>query len=158
MIDNHLNDEEIQQYLDRTNPQERFAIDEHLKTCTGCQRQVELYMNLYNILDKDPVADLSPEFSEHVISNIKQLKEDKLEKYESGFYISLVLIGIAVCFYFINPLPLIAQTGSTILGDLPAFGAELISKLNGNLPFVLIAAIIFLLVELFDKKILKTKV
>jgi len=154
----HLSDEQIQQYLDDKNRSNGVAIDEHLKICPDCQINFDLYKDLYTSLQTDFIPDFSPAFSKKVISSLGTTSEGRWEKLESGFIASIILIGIAVSFYFINPLPLLTETGNSLLTTLPAYGSDLLSKLNGNLSFVLIAIIIFFLVEVFDKKLLKPKV
>jgi len=158
MIKKHLSDEQIQQYLDDRDRNNGLDIEEHLKSCPDCQKNFDQYKGLYSSLQIDTVPKLSPNFAHNVVSSLPDITENKWEQYESGFVISLVLIGLAISFYFINPLPFLAETGNAVLSKLPSYGSDLLSKLNGNLPFVLIAIVIFFLVEVFDKKLLKPKV
>ena len=156
MTNNHLSDEQIQQYLDDKNTNN--GIEKHLQNCPDCQHNFSLYKDLYTSLHKDFIPELSPAFSKNVISSLGTTGESRWEKLESGFIVSIILIGLAISFYFINPLPLLTETGNSLLNSLPAYGSDLLSKLNGNLSFVLVAVVIFFLVEVFDKKLLKPKV
>ncbi len=158
MTNNHLSDEQIQQYLDDKNKNNGLAIEKHLENCPDCQHTLNLYKDLYTSLQKDFIPEFSPAFSKKVITKVQATGESRWERLESGFIISIILIGLAVSFYFINPLPLLTETGNSLLNSLPSYGSALLSKLNGNLSFVLIAVVIFLLVEVFDKKLLKPKV
>ncbi len=158
MTQKHLSDEQIQQYLDDKVRNNGLAIEEHLKSCQGCQHNYHLYKTLYSSLQSDTIPELSQTFASNVISNIPESAESKWEKFESGFVISLILIGLAISFYFINPLPFLAEIGNSFLSRLPSYGSDILSKLNGNLSFVLIAVVIFFLVEIFDKKLIKPKV
>jgi hypothetical protein len=157
MSQHHLSDTQIQSYLDNNTGSEISHIETHLRQCSRCRLELDLYRELYLNLEKDVLPALPADFATKVISGLPVKNQSRWEKIESGFMVAIILISLAVSFYFINPLTFLSETGSSILHKLPAIGIDLFARLNGNLPFVLIALLIFFIVEVFDKKLLKPK-
>jgi hypothetical protein len=153
----HLSDDQIQSYLDDRSNSTAPDVQEHLRSCAQCQRKTDHYRMLYSSLDQDPVPPLPANFASKIISRLAARHKPQWEKYESGFIVAFFLIGIAVSLYFINPLPLLTSTGNTILKGLQEYGSNLLIGQHGNLTLIIIALMIFVLVELIDKMILKPR-
>lgn len=158
MRSDHLTDEQIQAYLDgQMAARDKTPIDIHLHACARCLHELMIYRDLYSSLEQDSLPELSADFADRVVSKLKSSGQTWWDKMESGFIVSLTLITLATSLYFVNPLPWLTNTGMSLLNSLPAYGSSLLEKLNGNLPFVLVALLIFFLIELFDKKLLKPR-
>lgn len=156
-MSNHLTDEQIQGYLDNQDSFDNTYILEHLRTCTSCQEILEEYRELYTALNTDPYPALSNDFSAQIVSTISNPEESRWQLFESGFTIAFFLFGIAASLYFVNPLPFIANAVSNIVGNLGEYATKFLPELNGSLPIFIVAIVIFLLVEIIDKKILRPR-
>ena len=65
----HLRDAEIQNFLSG-NADRRTS--EHLKTCNGCQQQVNYYRVLFAQLEKQPSTSLPDDFAEAVLASVQE--------------------------------------------------------------------------------------
>ena len=157
MMSNHLTEEQIQGYLDDQDRFDSIAIKEHLKVCASCQKSLEEYRKLYTALNTDLFSALPNNFSEQVVSVVSGSRESRWQLFESGFIIAFFLFGVAASIYFINPLPFLTNTATNIFNSLSGFATKILPELNGNLPIFIVAILIFLLVEIIDKKILKPR-
>jgi hypothetical protein len=157
MSSDHLSDDQIQAYLDSQEIIDKELIEEHLKYCSSCQKNITFYRELYKSLDYDLMPSLPKNFAKQVISGISGTEDSRWYKFESGFIISFFLISIAAVFYFINPLPQLLELGSSIISNTGGFISKWLSVLNGNIPLIVVAFVIFLLIEVVDKKILRPK-
>jgi len=153
----HLSDEQIQDYLDNRISDNSSSLTNHLSQCAQCRDQLTLYRELYLLLGKDAVPKLSLDFADRVVAQLPAAGSRRWEKLESGFIAAIILVTLAVSTYFVNPLPLLIETGKSLWHSLPFQNSDLLTKLNGNLSLLLIVILIFLLVEVFDKKLLKHK-
>ncbi len=157
MTRDHLSDEQIQAYLDGQPSINTIKIEEHLKICPTCQKNLELYQEVYTSLGTDLLPALPKNFSKGVVSAVSGKSESLWQKLESGLILSFFLISIALCIYFLNPLPQILKTGSSIIGLAGGFLNDLIALFNGNIPLMIIALIILFLIEVLDRRLLKSK-
>ena len=156
-MSNHLTEEQIQGYLDDQDSFDSKAIKEHLKVCASCQKSLEEYRKLYTALNTDLFSALPNDFSEQVVSAVSGSRESRWQLFESGFIIAFFLFGVAASLYFINPLPFLTNTATNIFNSLGGFAIKILPELNGNLPIFIVAILIFLLVEVIDKKILRSR-
>jgi hypothetical protein len=68
MVTHHLNDDQIQQYLDDTLPlQERSAVKNHLKNCQTCQDAIASYQEVFEALGTGENFELSKNFARKVL-------------------------------------------------------------------------------------------
>ena len=65
----HLNDNQLQDYLDRNLPDSNPAV-RHLLDCPHCQKSLAAYQALYLALETEPEMSLSPDFSQKVLDRI----------------------------------------------------------------------------------------
>jgi len=65
----HLNDQKLQDYLDRNLPDSDPAV-RHLLDCPHCQKSLAAYQALYLALETEPEMSLSPDFSQKVLDKI----------------------------------------------------------------------------------------
>jgi hypothetical protein len=153
----HLSDEQIQSYLDKQPNQNIQMIEEHLSACPSCMKSVQEYRQLYTSLETDPFPSLSTDFTERVVSRVSGSEESRWQFFESGFIITFFLFGIAAALYFVNPLPFLTNSINTLVVTISEFAAKFLPELNGNTPIFVVAVLIFLLVELVDKKLLRSR-
>ena len=157
MMSNHLTEEQIQGNLDGQDSFDSKAIKEHLKVCASCQKSLVEYRKLYTALNTDLFSALPNDFSEQVVSAVSGSRESRWQLFESGFIIAFFLFGVAASIYFVNPLPFLTNTATNIFNSLSGFATKILPELNGNLPIFIVAILIFLLVELIDKKVLRSR-
>jgi hypothetical protein len=69
MTELHLNDQQIQEYLDnRTNPDD--SAYRHLESCTTCRESLEMYRELCSRLGSTEQPILSPDFADRTMRRI----------------------------------------------------------------------------------------
>jgi hypothetical protein len=156
-MNNHVTDKQLQAYLDKQDGPETATLEEHLKLCASCRKNLEEYQEIYAILNTDPFSNLPKDFSTKIVSVISNPQESRGRLFESGFIIAFFLFGIAVSVYFVNPFPVITNIANNLFINLGEHATKFLPELNGNLPIFIVAILIFLLVEVIDKKILKPR-
>lgn len=154
-MNDHITEDQIQDYLDQQDSFPATDIEKHLKICSSCQKNLEEYQELYIALKSEPFSDLSKNFPTRVLSAISDTHEDKKQLFESGSIMAFFFIGIAASLYFVNPLPFFTNVITNMINHLGEFTSKFLPELNGNTPIFIAAILIFLLVEIIDKKILK---
>ena len=156
-MNDHITEEQIQDYLDKQDSFDTTDIEKHLKICSSCQKNLAEYQELYAALKSDPYPDLPKDFSTRLLSAISDTQEDKKQLFESGSIMAFFLFGIAASLYFVNPLPFLTSIATNIMNNLGEYTSKFLPELNGNTPIFIAAILIFLLVEIIDKKILKPR-
>lgn len=109
MSQRHLNDDQLQDYLDGyIVPGEPLA--DHLLHCPRCQRALSVYESLYSALKQEPESKLSPGFADAVMNRLPEHVPVVEPAPESRFYLkdSLIMffaaaVVIAASIYFITP-------------------------------------------------------
>ena len=157
----HINEREIQDYLDGENPEKNKDIQEHVENCIKCKRSVKNYGLLYNILKDDSDISLSGDFTKKVIEKIKKSPE-----YESGWsfmQLAFVFFGILICtastLFFVN----INSLKETFLSKLsldPKVIESVRTTLNNvdiNVGLLAAACLVVLFYFLFDSLFLQPK-
>jgi hypothetical protein len=112
---------------------------------------------IYKALGVNPFPALSKSFSEQVILKISGPKRSRWHFFESGFTIAFFLFGMAASLYFVNPLPFISTFTNNLFGYLGGIASKFLPELNGNIPIFVVAILIFFLIELIDKKVLRSR-
>lgn len=156
-MSDHITEEQIQAYLDKQSSLEAIKIEEHLKICSFCQKSMEEYQEVFAILNTDPNTSLSVDFSKKLISAITAPQETKRRLFESGFIITFFLFGITGSVYFVNPLPFLINFANNFIIKLSGYADNFLPDLKGNYTIFVAALLIFLLVEVIDKKLLRSR-
>ena len=156
-MSNHLTEEQIQSYLDKQESIDTKNIEGHLELCASCQKEMEEYRELYAALTADNFLSLSQDFSSQIISAVSGPQESRWQLFESGFTIAFFLFGIAASLYFINPLPFLLKTANSIISSIGLYTTKFFPEINGSLPIFIVAILIFLLVEILDKKVVRSR-
>jgi hypothetical protein len=87
----HLTEEQIQGYLDKQKSSDTINIEDHLKVCASCQKNLEEYRELYTALNTDHFPSLSKDFSAQIVSAVSDPQESRWQLFESGFTIAFFL-------------------------------------------------------------------
>ena len=156
-MSNHHTEEQFQDYLDNLDNFDKIDFEEHLRICGSCQKSLEEYRELYTALNTDPFPGLSKDFSSQMVSAISDPQESRWQLLESGFTIALFLFGIAATLYFVNPLPFLTNVAKNILNNFGEYATKFLPDFNGSMSIFIAAIIIFILVELIDKKLLRSR-
>ena len=156
----HLNDEQIQNYLDRNFTDKTQAILEHLKICDYCRVKLEQYREIYGGLKKEINFQLSGDFSESVLAKLPFESESK-----TSFYWMMVLVfvgmllGIGSMFFFIDLKPVVDQLLSLklfeSLAPVVTWLQPILSGININLLFF--AGFLLILFSLADRIFVQKK-
>ncbi len=153
----HLDDAQLQGYLDNDPGIDRSAIDWHLEECPSCRKELQVYRSLYDGLKDDTGLMLSADFASRVVTRVQSAENEKFDFWENGLMSLLFLVGGASVLYFTN-------LGSTLLGylqipdiALPGFMENLPLFSSGNGHLILFALVILTAFGMLDKIFLQTK-
>ena len=67
----HLDDQQIQMYLDNTLHENKVEFDTHLYTCEDCRQKLAEYREVYQVLEEDLYPSLSANFSKNVMEKLQ---------------------------------------------------------------------------------------
>jgi predicted anti-sigma-YlaC factor YlaD len=164
MPDNHLNEADIQNYLDGDPIDRESRFDHHLKRCGACRNLLREYQILYDGLSREPDMNLSPSFAETVVSRVFTLKE------KSRRWSPEIVVGaagfVAACIAAIFLVNWNSVLGFLSKITIPKIELNsnlfsgfkiLISGLNGHAYLVFFAVIALLTVAAADRLFLKAK-
>jgi hypothetical protein len=161
----HLTDEEIQEYLDgNLSGDVALLIQEHIQACPLCREAVKQYQSVYVGLEDEKGFELPRGFAKSVVNKLPAEAEAK-----SRFgiiNILLVALGVAISLgitlYLIDLKPLGKALSDFLPG--PELGTGLLDLvkgllvgLNGNVEFLMVALLIFLLVAGLDRLVLQPR-
>ncbi len=107
MTGSHLSDEKIQSYLDnRISKTEKNLIEKHLCLCSECTVKLENYELIFNELNQELNVDLNENFSEKLISRIRDEQvEAETAREVDPLLLMFVLVGIsftAAIIYYVD--------------------------------------------------------
>jgi predicted anti-sigma-YlaC factor YlaD len=155
----HLNEEEIQEYLDgNLSRRKALLVERHLKTCLFCQERLNQYKSLYVALADDEDFELSRDFAKSVTSKLPAITNAPARaNYVNTFFTILgSIIGMALIFYYVGLKPLSGAISHTLLSQYE-FGSTLVASmksflvsLNGNTSFWVLAGLTLLVIVALD--------
>jgi hypothetical protein len=148
---NHLTDDEIQEYLDKSFVENKDKITEHLKICPVCKQQVEAYKNVYLNINTEPDFVTPVNFADNIVSKIESKEDQKYRKWETILLFFTIIQGFGLAFYFIDFKKLISNLS---FGDSNLFSVvtEKINGLeNGLFPILVFAIIIIVFFGILDR-------
>jgi len=154
----HLSDEQIQSYLDKTTLSDRDVVESHLNSCHMCQMNVKTYQEVYRTIETVQIPELSAEFINRVMSDIKKKIENKAQLKETLALIGLFLIGSAVSFYLVNPFTGLMNMLKSLFNGAIQFIEKLLPNFPGFTTIIIMVVLILIVIEVLDKKVLKTKI
>jgi predicted anti-sigma-YlaC factor YlaD len=153
----HLNDEDIQIFLDGKSPEKHKEIEGHLRNCQICRTAVQKYRLIYTVLEDDFEVELSPDFSRAVMSRLQSEERNRLFMHIS-FNIALSL-GAFIIFmltvYITNFTTVMGEIARSIIfyfsdSTITVSVKQAISNLNGDLILLFNAGIALLVIALLD--------
>ena len=161
----HLNDEQIQDYLDGNLAAGDPAVL-HLKDCAACQKAVEDYRLLYQGLAADPGFELSPNFADKVVASLPAVEvlekeaDERRKKIQDRFIaIAAVVAFVGAAIYFLKPQsllkPVLAWFGqpSELGSGLSQNFSSYTDSLGFNPTLIIFAVLTFLIIALIDRMI-----
>lgn len=160
----HLNDNEMQIYLDGNLSSENTWIPTHLENCNFCQEQLKQYENLYAALSNDRDFNLSENFSRSIISRLQEEAETfNLQIWYLVLSVVGLIIGVGTTLYFTELKPLL--DGFTKISEvLKYFNLDELSVVKNyveglNIDFTLLGFALFIIIifSAIDSFILKAK-
>jgi len=131
MVSDHLNDEEIQNYLDNSRNINRSAIEAHLNSCEKCQSIYSAYKAVLQGLESEPLESLSSDFTESVLANIP-VKPKRVWAYGilSTAAVAVILIGgLVITQQYIDLMPVGRHVAKSLM---PAIDLQAPELLDGN--------------------------
>ncbi|MBD3169907.1 MAG: hypothetical protein GF307_10525 [candidate division Zixibacteria bacterium] len=166
MNNEHLNDEQLQAYLDDSSDVNHSVIEKHLSVCEKCRNALESYKELYTALAEDSGFDLPESFPEKVMTRFENVPVNPRRELLLDWLIAAVsiLAGGAAIFLifdirqFLGGIIKISREQAGLLNDIfegIGFYSHDLSA-GGNL--IIYAILIIGAIALFDKFLLKGKI
>ncbi len=161
----HLQDKEIQDYLDGNISRENHWISIHLENCEFCKDQLKIYQKLYVGLKKDIDFSLPTTFSNAVIAKIQGNPGHafKVRLLTVLFSLLGLIIGLGATYYFTGTERLLAlwksisETQKHLNLEWVATISDFLSGLNLNLGLLGFAVLIVLAISTIDHFIMRSK-
>jgi hypothetical protein len=153
----HISDEDIQSYMDGIDMENRAFIEEHLNSCTLCHNTLKAYQEVYQGISNAEIKELSPEFSDRIMADLERKMENKSQLKETLSLIGLFLVGSTVSFYFVNPFSSLPNLFKALFSTTIQYIEELLPTFNGYSSIIIMVVLILIIVEVLDKKVVKTK-
>ena len=126
----HLTDEQIQRYLDGDMSRDSDVVY-HLQHCPVCQRQLELYREVYEGLHRDVGFELAPGFAESVMARLAAVSEKSSRVSLVGLILlvfgTVSVAGLALYFLEVKALTEMLASLSTVGIN---FGSSFIESLR----------------------------
>ncbi len=154
----HLTEEEIQNYLDDIPGSGNRFVEEHLRSCQLCQKDLAGYKRLYAGLKTDKGFELSPDFTEKVFSRLSPVPASKSRlNYAEIFLVILGLVaGICIPLYFMGwkytsqKITAILQPQINLIITSWNLVEKALQNLHINMNLLLLSGLTLLIVYLLD--------
>lgn len=153
----HISDQEIQSFLDGIDMEKRALIQEHLDSCSLCQNTLKTYQEIYRSISTAEISELSPGFSDRVMADLERKLENKSQLKETLALIGLFLVGSIVSFYFVNPFSSLLHLFKNLFSTAIQYIDKILPTLNGYSSIIIMVVLILIVIEVLDKKVVKTK-
>jgi hypothetical protein len=162
VTDMHLNDNQIQDYLDGNLTGTDPAVL-HLEKCADCRRAVENYRVLYSSLKADPGFALPPDFADKVITRLPEPQATGVREKPEWFKVREWVVMVAslavvtgTALFFVNPISLLkslfgwadqpALSGGSLVRDISTH----VSGLGFNPTLLLFVALTVVIIAVID--------
>ncbi len=147
---NHINDDDIQDFLDGHSGQ---WVRNHLDHCATCKESLAQYESIRERLNNDSPYQLPNNFSGKVM---KQIEGERIAGSTSVFSLVLALLGIAgfgVVLFFFRGLQVLQAAAGDFIGALQS----IVEALNGGLVLIAGALVTLLFLAVVDKGIVRSR-
>lgn len=162
---NHLSDDQLQSYLDRTTEGPSPEIELHLESCPKCREALLHYKLLYRKLSHAETPALSASFKSATLARITNL--DKPVAASAFKFVWWWVVGIAtsllIAGYILNLKVLVDAISSFTRGQMAAERvvssvlSAVTNTVGDDLPVLLFAGMLLLMVALADRILLHRK-
>jgi predicted anti-sigma-YlaC factor YlaD len=152
----HLNDEDIQAYLDGQLAHRAILIERHLQECDSCRARVEQYQPVFEALKLDTMPSLVPGFPDRVMAAVEKEPAVKpavnLASWLSLAAAAMVIVGLGVVQYLVGWQWLvtfshnISQSVLSFKNSLIGSTAGMPAILSDNLPVLLACGMALVLI------------
>ena len=153
----HLDDQQIQMYLDNTLHGNTAEVNIHLESCEDCRQKIAEYRAIYQVLEKDPYPALSANFSKNVIDKLQVKRKFQLlsnEYLQSGL---VIFTAIAVLMILMKPWDILRDILQSTGNQVAIFLTSLPPLLGGKVHLVVGICVILLIIEIIDYKFLRPR-
>ena len=161
----HITDNDIQAYLDAK--QNGLPVDtkviQHLENCRKCQKQVNQYTRLYEILAVDEGCELSSGFADRVVSSVIPQKASEQESFRGILLLAVgFCLGLVITAFFID----LKMLGLHIIESFKLLWISMENVFNNDkwtvlpqkhLNIYMLTGVILLVVSISDRLILHLK-
>jgi len=152
----HLNDEDIQAYLDGRLVHRSKLIERHLLKCDSCRAELEHYRSVFEALKQDTTPSLTPGFPDRVMAAVAKEPAAKpavsFASWLSLAAAAIVIVGLGVVQYLVGWQWLmtfsrdISQSVLSFKNSLMGSTASMPGILGDNLPVLLACGMAMILV------------
>jgi predicted anti-sigma-YlaC factor YlaD len=157
MVTNHLNDEQIQMYLDKTAHQNSSQIEAHLSSCAQCREKYLLYKDIYYELTQDKFPALSTEFSRNIMNHLAGKSRRSL--FQNEFFLSGLAIFIAITgmLLWIQPWDLLQRFFLGVGEQTGLFINSLKHLFGGRFTLIALIFLVLIIIEIIDYKFIRPR-
>lgn len=153
----HLDDQQIQMYLDNTLHENQAEFDAHLYSCEDCRQKIAEYREIYQVVKEDPYPPLSANFSKNVMDKLQVKRKFRLlsnEYLQSGL---VIFTAIVVLMILMKPWDILRGIIQSIGNQVAIFLTSIPPLLGGKAYLVLGICLILLIIEIIDYKFLRPR-
>jgi len=153
----HLDDQQIQMYLDNTLHENKAEFDAHLYSCEGCRQKLAEYREIYQVLEDDPYPSFSANFSKNVMDKLQIKRKFRLfsnEYLQSGL---VIFTAIVVLMILMKPWDILRGITQSIGNQVTIFLTSLPPLLGGKTYLVVGICLILFIIEIIDYKFLRPR-
>lgn len=154
----HLNDAQLQAYLDEDAALDRKWAGAHLRSCRDCRQALSTYQQLYRGLADEAGFMLSANFANKVAARVEAEQHSRFEYLENGLMLLLGLVALASILVFTDwggALMAFVRDGNISL--VPSFVKDLPLLSEGRWHLVLFALLALSAVGLVDKMLMQMR-
>ena len=157
MVTNHLNDEQIQMYLDKTAHQNSSQIEAHLNSCAQCSEKYLIYKDIYHELAQDTIPALSAEFSRNTMNRL--IGNSRKSILRNEFFLSglAILIAITGMLLWIQPWDLLQRFFFGFGEQIGFFINTLKPLFGGRFTLIALICLILIIIEIIDYKFIRPR-
>jgi len=148
---NHLSDEQLQAFLENKNLIGSDEIQEHLNSCEICKINLNAYQKIYDVLESEPIPELSPNFVQMTVGKLKNTNEKKWTLLENITISIMFVVSLAISIYFLDYLNVLTFFKEIDFSLFTGIGKRVINVLSPNIIYIVAALLITISVELVDR-------
>jgi predicted anti-sigma-YlaC factor YlaD len=157
MAVNHLDDQQVQMYLDHNLQTDKSDIESHISICEDCRQKLDEYKEVYTVLQEDPYPQLSSNFSRNIMEKL-QIKNTFWALYNeyllSGLAIFVAIVALMIWF---KPWDVLKSIFTALGNQISVFFTSLSPILGGKIHLIIGICLILVIIEIIDYKLLRPR-